>query len=75
LKGCLAVDSRGKRGGIALFWDENIQVNLLTIDDRYIDVSIREDPNAEPWRAAFIYGEPRVEDRHRIWEIMQRLKT
>jgi hypothetical protein len=66
LKGCLAIDSSGKRGGLALFWDENVQVVLLSIDDRYIDVSIREGPNFVPWRATFIYGEPRVEDRHRI---------
>jgi hypothetical protein len=75
LKGCLAVDSKGKSGGLALFWDENIQVDLLSIDERYIDVSIREDPNGEAWRATFIYEEPRVEDRHRLWEIMQCLRT
>jgi len=55
LKGCLAVDSRGKRGGIVLFWDESIQVNLLSIEERYIDVSIVDDPNGAPWRATFIY--------------------
>jgi hypothetical protein len=75
LKGCIAADSRGKRGGLALFWDENVQVNLLTIGNHYIDVSIGEEPNATPWRVTFVYGEPRVEDRHCIWEIMQRLKT
>jgi hypothetical protein len=65
LKCCLAVDSKGKSGGLALFWDENIQVDLLSIDERYIDVSIKEDPNGEAWRA-IIYGEPRVEDRHHL---------
>ncbi|CAL5097923.1 unnamed protein product [Urochloa decumbens] len=35
----------------------------------------KETPTSEPWRATFIYGEPRVEDRHRTWEILQRLKT
>ena len=49
LKGCLAIDSRGKRGGLALFWDENIHVNLLSINDRYIDVSICDCPNGAPW--------------------------
>ena len=75
LKGCLAIDSRGKRGGLALFWDENTQVNLLSINDRYIDVSICDCPNGAPWRATFVYGEPRVEDWHKLWEIMERLKT
>ena len=75
IKGCLAVDSRGKRGGIALFWDESIQVNLNSIEERYINVSIVDDLNAAPWRATFIYGEPHIADRHRMWEILQRLKT
>jgi hypothetical protein len=55
--------------------DENIQVDLLESDERYIDVPIREDPLSDPWRATFVYGEPRVEDRHRMWEILQRIKT
>jgi nitrate reductase assembly molybdenum cofactor insertion protein NarJ len=75
LKGCLAVDSKGKHGGLALFWYENIQVDLLAIDERYIDVFVRENSSSDPWRATFIYGEPRVEDRHRMWEILQRLKS
>lgn len=75
LKGCLAVDSKGRRGGVALFWDESIQVHLKSSNDRYIDVSVVDEPNATPWRATFVYGEPRVEDRHRMWEILQRLKT
>jgi len=74
IKGCLAVDSRGKRGGIALFWDESIQVNSNSIEERYIDVSIVDDLNAAPWRATFIYGEPHIVDRHRMWEILQHLK-
>ena len=48
LKGCLAVDSHGKRGGIALFWDENILIDLLSMGDRYIDVSVRESPSSAP---------------------------
>lgn len=75
MKGCLAIDNRGRSGGIALLWDENIHVNLLSIGDRYIDVSIKENPHAESWRATFICGEPRIEDRHRTWEILQRLKN
>ena len=54
-----------------LFWDESIQVNLLSIEERYIDVSIVDDPNGAPWRATFIYGEPHIADRHRMWEILQ----
>ena len=30
LKNCLAVDSDGLSGGLVLFWDENINVSLLS---------------------------------------------
>jgi hypothetical protein len=57
----MAVDSVGLSGGLALFWDESINVTLLSQGERYLDVTIQEDPNATPWRATFVYGEPRVE--------------
>lgn len=75
LKGCLVINSDGKRGGLALLWNENIQVQLLEQGERFFDVMITEDPEEAPWRATFIYGEPRVEDRYKMWEILQRLKS
>lgn len=74
-KGCLAIDSHGKSGALVLFWDESIQVNLLSIEHRYIDVCIADDPLAEPWRATFVDGEPHVEDSHPMWEVLQHLTT
>jgi len=45
------------------------------LGEHYIDGSIYDDPSADPWRVTFVYGEPRVEGRHKLWEIMQRLKN
>ena len=64
LKGCLARSCVGRSGGIALFWDESLVVNLITIADKVIDVTVQEDPASAPWRISFFYGEPRVEERH-----------
>lgn len=75
LKGALAVDSDEKHGGITLFWHESIQVDLLEQGEQFFDVLITESPEEAPWRATFIYGEPRVEDRYKTWEILQRLKS
>jgi hypothetical protein len=41
LKNCIAVDSDGRSGGLALFWHESVEVNLLEKNSRYIDVSSR----------------------------------
>lgn len=48
---------------LLLFWDDSITVTLLSQGARYIDVLIVDDPNAPPWRATFVYGEPRAENR------------
>ena len=75
LKGCLARRCVGRSGGIALFWDESLAVNLITISNKVIDVSVQEDPASPPWRISFFYGEPRVEDRYLTWEFMKRIKS
>lgn len=74
LKGCLARSCIGKSGGIALFWDESLSVDLITISNKLIDVSVQESPSSPPWRISFIYGEPRAEDRHLTWELLHRIR-
>ncbi|KAG2613942.1 hypothetical protein PVAP13_4KG383101 [Panicum virgatum] len=71
LKGCLARSCVGRSDGIALFWDESLVVNLITIADKVINVTVHEDPASAPWRISFFYGELRVEDRHLTWEFMK----
>jgi hypothetical protein len=75
LKGCLAVGSEGNSGGIALFWDESISVTLIGMCRRLIDVKVQENPLSPPFRVSFVYGEPRVEDRKKMCELLQRIKA
>lgn len=64
LKGCLDKSNVQRSGGVALFWEESLMVNLITILDKVIDVLLQEYPSSHMWRITFVYGEPRVEDRH-----------
>lgn len=73
LKNYLASDSNGLSGGLALFWDESLCVTLLSQGPRHIDVLIVDDPSAPPWRATFVYGEPRAENRKDMWELLHSL--
>ena len=63
----------GLSGGLALFWDESIYVQLLSLGKRHIDILIRESPTDQMWRATFVYGEPRVENRKHMWDLLRRL--
>ena len=74
LKGFCGVDCKGRGGGLALFWDEAFQVTVLDSCTRYIDVSILDQGSGKQWRSTFVYGEPRVEHRQRMWDHLIRLK-
>jgi len=73
LKNCLGVDCNGLSGGLALFWDDSICVSLLSQGERYIDVLVSDGPDSVPWQATFVYGEPRVENRKDMWNLLSSL--
>ena len=62
-------------GGLALYWHESYDVQILDKKERYIDALVRIHPDAEQWRATCVYGEPRVENRPAMWSALQNLKT
>ena len=66
LKGFAGFSSDGLSGGLALFWHESIIVDVQCVNERLIDAYVRESPNAPQWRLTCVYGEPRVENRHRM---------
>ena len=35
---------------------------------------MREGPDDPPWRLTCVYGEPRVEDRHNTWSLLQSMR-
>ncbi|CAN6346612.1 unnamed protein product [Urochloa humidicola] len=75
LKNCISVDSDGRSGGLALFWHESVEVNLIEKNLRYIDVSTRVSAS-DPWfRITFVYGVPQTNNRHHMWEALRRLRA
>jgi hypothetical protein len=75
LKGFDGLSSDDFSGGLTLFWHEQICVEVQAIYERYIDVYVRAFPTAPQWRLTCVYGEPRVEDRHRMWDTQRNLKA
>ena len=55
------------------FWDESVCVSLLSKGEHYIDVLVSDSPDSAPWRATFVYGEPRTENRRDMWELLRSL--
>ena len=75
LRNCLTAKGVGKGGGLGLFGDENLDVELLSIGENHVDVLVKEQDKDLKWRGTFVYGEPRVQDRHLMWERLRTLKN
>jgi ribonuclease HI len=74
LKNCISQKSIGKGAGIALYWDEQIEIKVLSEGPRYFDVLVNDIPNGRKWRGTFVYGEPKSSERHHFWTTIRRIK-
>lgn len=68
------MDSNGLSGGLALFWHESFNVEIKSVNDRFIDAYIRVSPTAPLWHISCVYGEPRTENRHLMWQHLSSLR-
>ena len=62
-----AVNSKGRSGGLVLFWTDSSKISLKGYCKNFIDVSITQEDGLT-WRATFVYGEPKLELRHVFWD-------
>jgi hypothetical protein len=62
-------------GGLALFWHESILVDIKDSGTRFIDAHIRLAPGEPLFHVTFVYGEPRVENLHRMWSLLSTIKA
>lgn len=75
MKHCFQAKDDGKGGGIALYWSDDITVDLLSFNSHYIDVHISGGPYDHMWRGTFIYGEAKASDRHHMWSKLRQIKN
>ena len=69
----VAVDCRGKSGGLALWWRDGVDVSVRPWCQYYLDAKIKQGDSE--WRFTGIYGEPRTERRHKTWEALRYLRA
>lgn len=75
LRGFAGVSCVGFSGGLALFWNDQLHVEVKELNARFIDVYIHASATAPLWRLTCVYGEPRVENRHLMWSQLSDLKA
>jgi endonuclease/exonuclease/phosphatase family metal-dependent hydrolase len=63
------------RGGLTLYWDESLDVLIHSFSHSHIDVSVRDTSVGQDWRATFVHGDPRVQNRHRVWSKLRHISA
>lgn len=61
----------GKGTGIALFYDESVEIKELAVGLRYIDVLIHLNSSSDQWRGTFVYGEQKAHERVHVWDLLR----
>lgn len=69
---CFSVSSIGSKGGLALLWSNDVDINVGSYFSNRIYVDI-ENYNSMPWRFMGFYGEPSIEDCWRSWKLIRHL--
>ena len=67
------VDPLGLSGGLALFFMDDFQVNILFSNNRMIDIEAVID--GIKVFMTFVYGAPVLERRDQVWERLTRFST
>lgn len=65
------VDNVGKSGGMALFWGEEIRVDIQNFSQRHINGIIKTTYSDVPWKFTGFYGHPDIAKRHEAWELLK----
>ncbi|KAL6227499.1 hypothetical protein ACLB2K_001456 [Fragaria x ananassa] len=61
------VDPIGIAGGLCLWWDDSLLINIVDFSKNFLDTMITFVETGEVVRATFIYGPPYQEDKEDFW--------
>ena len=74
MQNMIVVDSKGRSGGLALFWRKGVEVHLHWKGRYHIDMDVVED-NGEKWRFTGIYGESKSGEKENTWKLLRTLEA
>nr|GLL37714.1 uncharacterized protein LOC109159904 [Ipomoea trifida] len=60
------VEAVGFSGGIWTFWNDSLQVSVISTHPQFVILQVRNDTN-NPWFYAVVYGSPTHHLRRRLW--------
>lgn len=71
-KNGVAVDPQGRAGGLAMLWDDTVDITLRSMSKNHIDVLVNQEAH-EQWRLIGVYGWPERSNKFKTWELLRSL--
>ncbi|XP_073362503.1 uncharacterized protein [Aegilops tauschii subsp. strangulata] len=65
-----AVGSSGRSGGLGIFWNEEIKLEIIGYSEYHIDVMVNELTPTKT-RITFVYGEAQVPEQYKTWDMLR----
>lgn len=72
LESCFDVSSKGKSGGLAMLWSQDIKVDIASFSDHHIDAEV-EVENGKHMRCTGVYRHPEASQKKHTWTLLRRL--
>lgn len=69
------IDPVGQSGGLALWWNDSVKVNILFSSPNVINTLVEAVELDSPRYISFIYGPPDEVDRNLCWQEIQRISN
>ena len=69
-----ALSSSGRKGGIGIFWKNDINIEILPYSQYHLDAVVSSS-SFEPWRLTCVYGEARANFRHPTWDMLKFIRS
>ncbi|KAL9686603.1 hypothetical protein QQ045_030996 [Rhodiola kirilowii] len=70
LRNCFPVSCKGRAGGLALLWDDSLDVQVVSFSQNHIDVVVKCQVDV---RVTLFYGDPVTGNRWRSWDLLRRI--
>ncbi|KAK8366946.1 hypothetical protein V6Z12_A02G152300 [Gossypium hirsutum] len=73
MEGFMAINSKGKSGGLTLMWMEGVKVDVQNFSNHQIDSLVTLDENSVIWFTGF-YGQAKPNLWNQSWYMLRRVK-
>ena len=69
-----AVNCSGRSGGLGLFWNNEIKLEILPYSHYHIDAIVTE-ASGNKWQLTRVYGEAQTSERFKTWNMLKFIKS